>query len=77
VLGPFKWRRCVKKTRTIKNFIKRHPKGSYVILLRPRSWTCHVAAVVDGTFYDCNIDSIKCRVVEAWKLEGVRKNVIE
>ena len=76
-LGPFQWRRCVKRTRTIKTFIKHHPTGRYIILLRPHSHTCHVASVVNGTLYNCGIDSIKCIVFDAWKFEGPRQKVFK
>ena len=47
---------------TLKEFVRRYPKGRYFVVLRPRSPTCHALAVVDGKVYDCGINSHLVRV---------------
>jgi hypothetical protein len=73
--GPLRWQWVGSYAPvTIKEFIRRYPKGRYFVILRPKSRTCHALAIADGTVYDCGTNTPNCRVALAWKCSGFRKN---
>lgn len=78
--GPFKFKQVKLDGHvSLKNFVKTNPEGRFVIMLRPRcrrpkhGEDCHAASVVDGVVYDCDLNSVQCRVKYAWELKGLRK----
>lgn len=76
VYGPLKW--CwvgPYYSISLREFVRRYPKGGYFLVLRPKSFNCHALAVVDGTVYDCGINSPMVRVSLAWKCTGLKKNI--
>lgn len=59
-------RYCGVETMTIKQFIRRHPKGVYLLAMRG-----HVAALRDGVLYDWTADTAQRRQVTGYiKING-------
>lgn len=74
--GPFRWSGGKIAPVTIDHFCRTRKSGRYLVMLRPRSFKCHLAAVVDGTFYNGAVDTLRCKIKYAWKLEGPRLKVL-
>jgi hypothetical protein len=76
-LSSFKWRRYVKTPISISKFAKLHPKGRFIVLVKPKTKQCHVANVVDGVVYDCCLTDPEEKIHKAWKYEGPKQWVLK